>query len=111
MGQNEYLWSEGLMSLHKNSHKLMSWLGIFSDANSFPNDKLLDWSKLKVLADDKMNVNQKQKFFFEWIENIVGKGENAGYKHFFLFPQYFLKASFSGSLKVRRVKYHLFRHV
>ena len=27
-------------------------------------------------------------------ENIVGKGENAGYQHFLLFPQCFQKASF-----------------
>ena len=25
------------------------------------------------------------------IENIVGKGENAGYQHFLLFPQWFQK--------------------
>ena len=36
---------------------------------------------------------------FNRIENIVGKGENAGY-HFLLFPLCFQKASFSGSLKV-----------
>ena len=34
------------------------------------------------------------------IENIVGKGENAGYQHFLLFPQCFQKASSSGSLKL-----------
>ena len=28
------------------------------------------------------------------IENIVGKGENAGNQHFLLFPQCFQKASF-----------------
>ena len=32
------------------------------------------------------------------IENIVGNGENAGYQLFLLFPQYFQKASLSGSL-------------
>ena len=68
--------------------------------NSLPHDKFLDWSKLKVFADDKINVNQKQKFLFGWVENIAGKGENAGYQHFLLFPQCFQKASFSGSLKV-----------
>ena len=34
------------------------------------------------------------------VENIVGKGENAGYQHFLLFPQCFQNASFPGSLKV-----------
>ena len=36
----------------------------------------------------------------ERIENIVGKGENAGNQHFLLFLQCFQKATVSGSLKV-----------
>ena len=36
----------------------------------------------------------------DWAENIVGKGENAGYQHFLLFPQCFQKASFPESSKV-----------
>ena len=31
---------------------------------------------------------------FDRVENIVGKGENAGYQHFLLFPQCFGKATF-----------------
>ena len=31
---------------------------------------------------------------FDRVENIVGKGENAGYQHFLLFPQCFQKASY-----------------
>ena len=69
--------------------------------NSLPNDKILDWSKFKaIIADDKINVNEKLKFDIGGVENIVGKGENAGYQHFLLFPQCFQKASSSGSLKV-----------
>ena len=33
---------------------------------------------------------------FDSVENIVGKGENAGYQHFLLFLQCFEKASFPG---------------
>ena len=33
------------------------------------------------------------------VENIVGKGENAGYHHFLLFPQCFQKASFPDGSK------------
>ena len=40
---------------------------------------ILDLSKLKPLADDKRNVNQKYKLGFDKKENYVGKGENAGY--------------------------------
>ena len=29
---------------------------------------------------------------FDKVENIVGKGENAGYQHFLLFPRCFQKA-------------------
>ena len=68
--------------------------------NSLPNDKILDWSKLKAFADDKLNATEKLKFVLGWIENIVGKGENAGFQHFLLFPQCFQKASFFGWLKV-----------
>ena len=55
----------------------------------------------RIIADDKMNVIERLKFALERVENIVGKGENAGYQHFLLFPQCFQKATFSGSLKVR----------
>ena len=37
---------------------------------------------------------------FDRIENIVEKGENAGYRHFLLFPQCFEKASFPDTSKV-----------
>ena len=37
---------------------------------------------------------------FERIENIVGKGENAGYQHFLYFPRCFQKGFYSGLLKV-----------
>ena len=36
---------------------------------------------------------------FDRVENIVGKGENAGYQHFLLFPQCLEKASFPESSK------------
>ena len=72
----------------------------FADALTIPNDKFLDLSKFKAFADDNLNVYQKLKFALGRVENIVGKGENAGYQHFLLFPQCFQKASFLGSLKV-----------
>ena len=54
--------------------------------NSLPNDKNSDWSKLKAFADDKKNVTERLKFVLERVENILGKGENAGYQHFLFFP-------------------------
>ena len=71
--------------------------------NSSPNDKILDLSKLKAIANDNLNLNRKLKFPLGRVENIVGKGENAGYQHFLLFSQCFQKASFLGSVKVGTV--------
>ena len=67
---------------------------------SLPNDKNLDQSKFKAFTDDKINVAQKLNFVLRRIENIVGKGENAGDHHFLLFPQCFQKLSFSETLNV-----------
>ena len=67
--------------------------------NSLPNDKIVDWLKLKAFADDKINVTEKLKFVLGREENNLGKGENAGYQHFLLFPKCFQKASFSRSVK------------
>ena len=72
----------------------------FLTFNSLPNDKFIDWSKLKDLADNKINATEKLKFLLGRVENIVGKGENAGHQHFLLFLQCFQKASLPGSLKV-----------
>ena len=49
---------------------------------------------MKAFSDDKINVNQKLKIVLGRIEDIVGKGENAGIKHFLLFPTIFSKAFF-----------------
>ena len=59
--------------------------------NPFPNGKILDLSKFKAFADDKMDVSKKLIFVWGRVENIVGNGENAGYWHFLLFPQCFQK--------------------
>ena len=57
--------------------------------NSLPNNKILDLFKLKEFVDDKSNIIQNFKFVLGRVENIVGKGENAGYQHFLLFLQCF----------------------
>ena len=82
-----------IYSLHKSNLYLYN-------INSLPNDKILDLSILKAFADNNLNVYQKLKFALERVENIVEKGENAGYQHFLLFPQCFQQTSSLGSLKV-----------
>ena len=46
--------------------------------NSLPNNTILDQSNLKDLEDDKINVTYVTNFVLGRVENIVGKGENAG---------------------------------
>ena len=60
--------------------------------NSLPNNKILDWSKLKAFANNKINYFNSEVVLGR-VENIVGKGEKAGYQHFFP-PEYFQKAPF-----------------
>ena len=72
---------------------------ILKSCISLPNDKILGQSKFKAFADNKIIVTQKMKFTFGRVENIVEKGENAGYQHFLLFPQCFQKLSFHEELK------------
>ena len=68
--------------------------------NSLPNNKILDSSKLEAFADKTINVAHKLKILYGNVEN-VGKGENAGYQHFLLFPQCFQKALSVWSFKVK----------
>ena len=68
--------------------------------NSLPNYKILEWSKLKAFAGDRINVTEILKFVLGRVENIVEKGENDGYQHFLLLPQCFQKASYTGSLQI-----------
>ena len=101
--------------------------------NSLPNNKILDWSKLKAFADDKIKIHNMIIFVFGRVENIVGKGEsffprvvkveivwqrvnrvenfvkkgeNAGYKHFLLFQISFNMAIFSSLLLCIKVLRH-----
>ena len=53
---------------------------------------------MRAFADDKINFAEMMISLSDRAENIVGKGENAGYKHFLVFLQCFQKHSISGSL-------------
>ena len=75
-------------------------LSIISPDNSLPNEKFLGLTKLKAFADNKFSVAKIMISLFDRVENIVEKGENAGYQHFLHFPLCFLEASYTGWLKV-----------
>ena len=60
-------------------------------------------TKLKAFADDKLNIAKTTISLYDGLENTVGKGENAGYQHYLLFPQCFPKPTSLESLKIRIV--------
>ena len=66
-----------------------SVLALALTLNSFSDDKILEPSELKAFADGKIKVIRMTKFRHYIIENIAGKGENAGCQHFLLFFQKF----------------------
>ena len=63
--------------------------------------------QLKAFAEDEINVTQKLKFVFGRVENIVGKGENAGYQHFLtMFSKgFFLKVVKKSGLCGKKLTY------
>ena len=67
--------------------------------NPLPDDKILDWSKLKQFADDNFEFDVHSRKFSELVENTVGKGEIARYEQFLLFPLCFQKACFPRASK------------
>ena len=69
--------------------------------NPFPNDNFLDPSKLKGFADDDFKFDENGRKFFKQVENTVGKGENARYELFLLFPPVFSKALYCRHVKTR----------
>ena len=50
---------------------------VWERVNPFPHDKILDQTKLKAFADDKLIVTKMIISVFDRVENIVGKGEIA----------------------------------
>ena len=60
---------------------------VWERVNPLPYNKILDSTKLKAFAYNKLGVVQELKFVSERVENILGKGENADYQLFFFLSQ------------------------
>ena len=56
-------------------------------------------TKLKAFPDDRLKIAKMTIFLIDRAENTVGKGENASYQHFLLFPKVFSKDSFHRVVK------------
>ena len=79
------------MPLHNLS--LILYIEYGDYCNSLPNVNMLDLSKLKAFADDKLKIIKMMISLFDRVENTLGKGETASYQHSLLFPQCFPKPS------------------
>ena len=80
--------------LVKNNDDFMAFIGAGKVFNPFSNDEILDSSKLEELADDNFKFNENGRKSSKRVENAVGKGENARYEQFLLFPRCFQKIYF-----------------
>ena len=67
--------------------------------NPFPHDKILNQTKLKAVADNKLNVTEMIISVFNIVEKHCGKRRNCLYKQFLLFPQCFQRVSFLDASK------------
>ena len=68
--------------------------------NPLPDNKILDPSKLKEIADDNFKFDENCGKLSKRVENTVGKREIARYEQFLIFPQCFQRACFPGASKV-----------
>ena len=59
--------------------------------NSLPNDKILDWSKLKAFADEKNNCDRKIEISFGKRKKHCGKRRKCWLPAFYPFPTMFSK--------------------
>ena len=66
--------------------------------NPFPNNKILDSSKLKAFAENNFELHANGRKILTRVENTVEKGEIARREQFLLFPQCFQKTG----LKTRK---------
>ena len=67
--------------------------------NRFPNDKILDLSKLKAIADDKITFTEQMKFVLGRVEKNYGKRGKCWLPAFFPLPIKFTKAFFQSVIK------------
>ena len=59
----------------------------------FTKQQIFRLVQVQISCRRQNRLNLKTKFCLRWVENIVGKAENAGHQHFLLFPQCFQKVS------------------
>ena len=69
--------------------------------NTLPEVKILDWSKLRVFADDKIMSAKMMIFVSDRVENIVEKGNKCWFPAFSPFPTMFSKGFLIQVVQIR----------
>ena len=103
LGMVEILWEKEKMlvrSIFSYSHNVFKRSGLYGKELTLyhTNDFQLDPNCIN-LQTKKLFVSQLIIYFTDQVENIVEKGENAGFQHFLLFPQCFYKSFYPVPLK------------
>ena len=82
-----FTFGKGLIILHEGQSPFWWWERFI---NPLPDDKILRLVQIESTCRRQSKCDWKNWKFVSWmVENIVGKGENAGYQHFLLFPRIF----------------------
>ena len=76
---------------HSDVVLLIMVYSTLTEINSLPNDKILDWSKLKAFADNKITMNEKLKFALKSVGKNCGKRRKCWLPAFSSFPTMFSK--------------------
>ena len=90
--KNQGLFGKGFKSISPRGNRKSGLLS--KGLTLYQRTKILDWSKLKAFMVDIIKSAEMRIFVCSRIENIKGKGENADYQHFHLFPTKFSKGFF-----------------
>ena len=94
-GENAFFsFSQCFLLLSKSEINLLAMF------NPFPHNKILDQTKLKAFADDKLIMTKMIISVFDRVENIVGKGEIACTSNFFFSLNVFKRLLFQRRQKV-----------
>ena len=64
-----------LVQTESFSGRKIKYFGILATFNPCPQNQIFDQTKLKALADDKLNVTKMIISVFDRVENIVGNGK------------------------------------
>ena len=81
---------------------MLTWLLLFvkrDKHNTLPKDKILDWSKFKAFADNKIITTQKFEICIWKSRKHCGKRRKCWLPAFSPFPTMFSKAFFSRGVK------------